>query len=546
MKWKLISMMGAAALVATSWGQIRLEQFATGLSQPVCMTQDPTQANVQFVVQKTGLIRALVGGAVQATPALDLTALVSTSSEEGALGIAFAPDYAKSGYAYVYYTDLTKAIRIVRYTRSSGNPLVFDAGSAYPILSQAHPTYANHNGGTLRFGPDGYLYAGLGDGGLGNDPNQHGQSPNTLLGKMIRIDPSGDDFPGDSNRNYAIPADNPFVDGIPITAMGEIWDFGMRNPWKWSFDLPSLGGTGNLIIGDVGQDAWEEVDFEPAGTGGFNYGWRIREGKHNTGLGGNVAFNPLTDPIWEYPHGGNGAAIVGGYVYRGSGLGSFWTGRYFCADEVTRQTWSMKLDQTGSGSVSDVTEHTSELANIGAVSSFDVDSAGELYFLAFSGGKVYKLVSSAVAPASYTVFRGVLQTGQLSDLVQSDDQRMDIINGLVANSQEAPVTLQLTTTAPAQTATALRFFLEAQVGSPGLTQTVDLWDYNAGAWVRLDTRGATFNIDQRIVLTATSPNRFIKSGTREMKAQIRFYPTGLINSSRWHVRVDQSVWGFYP
>ncbi|HVT12782.1 MAG TPA: PQQ-dependent sugar dehydrogenase [Fimbriimonadaceae bacterium] len=540
---------GLLAAVSAAHGQIRYSTYVTGLSQPVAMTQDPGQPNVQYVVQRTGLIRVIQNGTLLSTPFIDLSSLVITSYvEEGLLGLALPPDYATSGYAYVYYTNTSQDIQIVRYSRSTSNPLTLDSSSAYPILTIPHPVDQNHNGGTLRFGPDGYLYAGVGDGGSGNDPHQHGQDPNTLLAKMIRIDPTGDDFPDDPTRNYHIPASNPFVDGNPITAMGEIWDLGLRNPWKWSFDSPALGGTGALIIGDVGQDAYEEVDFEQPGTGGFNYGWRLREGMHDTGLGGSQAFAPLTDPIAEYAHyGANGNAITGGYVYRGTALGNYWNGRYFYADEVTGDVWSFRLNQSGTGSASDNTLHTDELGTAaGHISSIDVDSAGELYFLNFNAGRIYKVISSAVPPTSVTVYQGDLVSGDLGSLIQSDDQRL-VVNGhfgIVASV--SPINVRLDAVAPAQTATSLRFFLEAQSSSNRLQQVVELWDYTAGAWVQIDSRPSTSNNDSRIVLTVTNPNRFIENGTRAMRAQIRYYATGVIPFLPWTARIDQAVWGFYP
>ena len=536
-----------AALACGAQAQIRFTPYVTGLSQPLAMTQDPSQSNVQYVVQKTGQIRVIQNGSLLPTPFVDLSSIITTSSEEGLLGLAFPPDYGSSGFAYVYYTDLSGNIQISRYTRSSANPLTLNTASAYKIISQAHPNFQNHNGGTLRFGPDGYLYAGLGDGGSGNDPNQHGQDPNTLLAKIIRIDPTSDDFPNDPNRNYHIPATNPFVNGIPITAMGEIWDFGVRNPFKWSFDTPALGGTGALIIGDVGQNLYEEIDFEQPGTGGFNYGWRLREGFHDTGLGGSQAYAPLTDPVYEYAHFGSiGNAIIGGYVYRGANLVTFWNGRYFFVDEVTGDSWSLSLNQTGAGSVSDVTSHTSELGNVGNVASIDIDSTGEIYFVSFSGGAVYKLVPATVFPTKLTVYRGFVIAGGLPELLQSDDKRLVVNPGVTLNSVESPVTLRLDTTAPSQTATALRFFLEAQASTTGLTQVVELWDYTANAWVQIDSRGASPNVDARIVLLVANPNNFIQSGTRAMRAQIRYFQSGPIASFPWQVRVDQSVWGFYP
>src|SRR5579871_2946696 len=286
---RVIGFVLLAALATVCRAQIRFTTYITGLSQPVAMVQDPSMTNVQYVVQKTGLVRVIQNGVLLSTPFINLTSLVSTQSEEGALGLAISPAAGQTNYAYIDYTDTSGNIQIVRYTRSTSNPLVLNTTTALPIISQAHPNYPNHNGGTIKFGPDGYLYAGWGDGGSEYDPNQNGQNPNTLLSKMIRIDPTSDDFPNDPTKYYHIPADNPYLDGIPISAAPESWDMGLRNPWKWSFDTPSLGGTGALIIADVGQDAWEEIDFEQPNTGGYNYGWRLREGFQSSGLGGTQA-----------------------------------------------------------------------------------------------------------------------------------------------------------------------------------------------------------------------------------------------------------------
>jgi glucose/arabinose dehydrogenase len=248
--------------------------------------------------------------------------------------------------------------------------------------------FSNHNGGTMRFGPDGHLYIGMGDGGSGNDPQNNAQNPNSLLGKMLRIDVHGDDFPNDPLKNYAIPIDNPFLDGIPISASPEIWAFGLRNPWKFSFDPV----TGAMLIADVGQSAREEVNYEPMGAGGRNYGWRMREGFISTGLGGQ-AYGPLTDPIWDYPR-AQGRSITGGYVYRGNALPSFYQGRYFVGDFMDGKMWSLELilDANGEASVGTVLNHNAELGAMGMISSIDVDFMGELYVLDYSGGRILKIV----------------------------------------------------------------------------------------------------------------------------------------------------------
>ena len=207
--------------------------------------------------------------------------------------------------------------------------------------------FANHNGGHLAFGPDGFLYVGIGDGGSGDDPLNTAQRPDTLLGKLLRINVLvGDQDP----EGYVVPGDNPFVDGVPIPALPEIWAFGLRNPWKFSFDDPALGGTGAMLIGDVGQNAYEEVDYQPPAAGGRNYGWRVFEGAHPYIASPGPAYLPLVGPIAEYDH-TVGHSITGGFVYRGYSLGAAYRGRYFYADFVTARVWSIALIPAGNGGV---------------------------------------------------------------------------------------------------------------------------------------------------------------------------------------------------
>src|SRR6185503_13809673 len=253
--------------------------------------------------------------------------------EQGLLGLAFPPDAAISQRFFVNFTNRGGDTVVARFRRSS-NPLVADAESRFDLrwggASQTviEQPFANHNGGHLAFGPDGYLYIGLGDGGSGNDPDHRSQNPRELLGKMLRIDVNVPDTDG---AGYRVPPDNPFLSSGPSGTRPEIWSFGLRNPWRYSFDDPARGGTGALVIGDVGQNRWEEIDYEPARRGGRNYGWRNREGtsEHVTTLP--PAFEPLTNPIYEYGH-SVGSAVIGGYVYRGTRLGAAFRGRYFFAD----------------------------------------------------------------------------------------------------------------------------------------------------------------------------------------------------------------------
>ena len=262
--------------------QIRVEVFASGFQSPLALVQDPADSGVFFVVEQAGRIRAIRNRNIESADFLDIRPVVSSGGERGLLGLAFAPDYASSGRFFVNFTDRNGDTVVARFRRS-GNPLVADAASRFdlrwgsarePVIRQP---FSNHNGGHLAFGPDGYLYIGLGDGGSANDPQNRAQNPNVLLGKMLRIDVN---VPDSHPTGYAIPPDNPFLRGQPVAALPEIWSIGLRNPWRYSFDDPARGGSGALIIADVGQDEWEEVNYEPRNRGARNYGWRNREGAH--------------------------------------------------------------------------------------------------------------------------------------------------------------------------------------------------------------------------------------------------------------------------
>jgi glucose/arabinose dehydrogenase len=383
------------ACVATpARGQVRAELVAGGFTQPVAFVQDPSDATVQLVVQQDGRIRALRDGAVQEADYLDLRAVVRNSGEQGLLGLAFAPDYAASGRVFVNFVNTSGHTVIARFRRSAADPLRADPSSRFDlrwpdgqrIIEQP---FSNHNGGNLAFGPDGFLYIGMGDGGSGNDPFHNAQNPQTLLGKMLRINVS---VPDADPEGYDVPATNPFV-GQP-GVLGEIWSFGLRNPWRWSFDDPARGGTGALVIADVGQNNWEEISYEPAGRGGRNYGWRNREGAHDNVLSLPPFSLPLIDPIVEYPH-GQGSSITGGVVYRGSALGASFRGRYLYADFVQSRVWSVRLTVnavTREATAGDLVEHTAELGQAAEnPSSFGVDAAGEVYIVSYAGS-IFRLL----------------------------------------------------------------------------------------------------------------------------------------------------------
>jgi hypothetical protein len=245
------------------------------------------------------------------------------------------------------------------------------------------------------FGPDGMLYVGLGDGGSGNDPDHRAQNPLSLLGKMLRINVM---VPDSDVEGYDIPPTNPFANRADV--FHEIWDFGMRNPWRWSFDDPGRGGTGALIIGDVGQGGFEEVDYEPAGQGGRNYGWRNREGAHDNIVDRPLFFGPPTDPIYDYGR-DVGTTVIGGVVYRGTSLGGTYRGRYFFADVGSARLWTMGLSinpATGNATVAGLTDHTATLSGANnSVVSFGVDANGELYFVNLSGS-IYRFILGAAGP----------------------------------------------------------------------------------------------------------------------------------------------------
>ena len=320
--------------------------------------------------------------------------------ERGLLGLAFPPQIGSDRF-FVNFTNRSGDTVVARFRRSS-SAVVADPASRFDLrwggaggpTSIAQP-FSNHNGGHLAFGPDGYLYIGLGDGGSGNDPDHRAQNPLELLGKMLRIDVN---VPDNHPTGYQIPADNPFVGRAgPVAALPEIWSFGLRNPWRYSFDDPARGGTGALVMGDVGQGSFEEIDYEPRGRGGRNYGWRNREGAHDNVTSRPPAFQPLIDPIFEYGR-SSGQSVTGGFVYRGRALGASNQGRYFFADFVSGRVWSIALtvnSTTGEATASNLVEHTGELGNVGNVSSFGIDADGELYIVNYSSGTILKIVGRA-------------------------------------------------------------------------------------------------------------------------------------------------------
>ena len=387
---------------------LALEIVTTGVTEPVFATHssDPTDTRI-FILEKGGRIKVVKNGVLLPTPYLDINTLVNTSSEMGLLGLAFDPDFATNGFYYVYFcgnalgdssTPKASVSRIVCFQQDPQNADGTLANSGTELLSFAQPQ-DNHDGGWIGFGPnDDYLYIAVGDGGgQGDDDGGHhptlgnGQSLETVLGKILRIDVNG-------TQPYTIPASNPFApdniiaegegEGESVTPLGEIWAYGLRNPWRCSFDSAS----GDFYIADVGQGAHEEINLQPAASiGGENYGWRLKEGT--------LCFNPvsscdpggLTEPIHDYPR-SDGRSVTGGYVYRGSAI-PWLQGRYLFGDYATAKIWS--LNPSGAKGDIDLVNHTSDIGWSGSLSSFGEDSNGELLLCAFSWGStsnVYRLI----------------------------------------------------------------------------------------------------------------------------------------------------------
>jgi glucose/arabinose dehydrogenase len=350
--------------------QLDFQEMVSGLRFPVGAANAGDGSARLFVIEEQGRIRVVKNGALLDAPFLDIVGRVgSSASEQGLLGLAFRPDYKSSGFFYVYYTDRRGNTVVSRFSSQPGQDQA-DAGSEHVLLQVDQPA-ANHNGGQLAFGPDGYLYIGLGDGGGAGDTYGNGQNQGSLLAKILRIDVTGGD-------PYAVPRDNPFAGQSGVRP--EVWAWGLRNPWRFSFDRL----TGDLYIADVGQNNYEEVDFQPASSkGGENYGWSIMEGKHCFREQG-CDQSGLTLPVAEYDH-SQGCSITGGYVYRGLEFPTL-AGIYFFGDYCSGRVWGLARDAGGAWQMA-------ELASTGQqITAFAEDESGALYTLDADSGTLFKLV----------------------------------------------------------------------------------------------------------------------------------------------------------
>lgn len=343
----VVPISGAARDRAT----LSLRPFLSGLHDPVYLAATKGQPNTVYVVEQGGMIRVATGGKLRAKPFVDLTSRITSGGEQGLLSVAFHPNYAKNHRLYVDYTDTRGDTRVVELRSRNG----VAAKTGRQLLFVDQP-YANHNGGQLQFGPDGWLYVGMGDGGSGGDPGNRAQNLGSRLGKLLRI-----------NVNT----------GRPVV---QVAGYGLRNPWRFSFDRRG----GDLYIGDVGQNAWEEIDYTPLSSAGLeNYGWRVYEGNHVYQQGQQPASpGKLVQPIAEYPH-SQGCSVTGGYVYRGASVAAA-QGRYFYGDYCSGRIWSLRV--TG-GRATELRQEGFRVANL---TSFGEDARGELYAVSGSG-TVYRL-----------------------------------------------------------------------------------------------------------------------------------------------------------
>jgi hypothetical protein len=347
-----------------------VREVVTGLSSPLALTA-PAGDSRLFVAEQGGRIRIVANGQLLATPFLDVSSLITSGGERGLLGLAFHPSYASNGQFFVYYTDRNGDVRVMRYLASASDANRADEATATQILLVPHRFASNHNGGSLVFGPDGMLWVGIGDGGGGGDPHGNGQNRNVLLAKLLRLDV-------DHGSPYAIPTNNPFARG---GGAPEVWAIGMRNPWRFAFDR----ATGLLYIGDVGQNAVEEIDVVRADAPGLNFGWNVLEGSSCYRTDG-CSTAGFVLPALEYRH-SQGCSVTGGYVYRGSAMPAI-RGHYFYSDYCSGWLRSFRYDGSTATDRRDW-----DVRGLGSVLSFGEDANGELYILT-SNGKVLRIVST--------------------------------------------------------------------------------------------------------------------------------------------------------
>jgi len=538
--------------------------MVTGLNRPVFAGTAPGDPDRLFILEQrqsgVGRIKIfnLGTGTLNGTDFLTITGL-SGGNEQGLLGLAFHPDYANNGLFYVNVTtSATGGNTVIReYQRTNADQA--NVQSARDILTFNQP-FSNHNGGWMDFGPDGFLYIGSGDGGSGGDPGNNAQTiTNNLLGKILRIDPLGNNGAG---GEYGIPASNPFVG---ITGDDEIWAYGLRNPWRCSFDEL----TGDLYIGDVGQGAREEINVQPAAslrsrrgksensgirqrsTGGENYGWRVREGTLGGSLPGAI------DPVYDYSHGGGnnqGFSVTGGRVYRGP-IGVL-QGHYFFADYVTNRLWSFKWDgspasQHNGTNFSDFIDWsdliTTDVGTVSNISSFGTDASGNLCIVCL-GGDVFRVTGATIPTlvGARKALDGIAVVGGNSDLNESDDEYLSFEPSPTSNPFKQNVDVLLQAIANSASPDEFSFRLEARmIGGPAgdVFQEIRLLNYQTGQFELVDTRDASVTDQSTMVSPTGNVSRFIKPGTLEMTARVSWASPSFAGTPfTWMVDIDEIVW----
>jgi glucose/arabinose dehydrogenase len=519
-------------------------------SRPVVVTTAPGDPDRLFVVlqgSSTTLISRirifnLETGTTNPENFLSISD-VACCNERGLLGMAFHPDYETNGLFYVNFTssvdehgnsDLITMIR--EYKRLT--PDLADPNSGRTLLAIDQPGI-NHNGGWMGFGPDGYLYVATGDGQNppGNQNNAQTIEDN-LLGKILRIDPLGNNS---SNGQYGLPSDNPFVG---TQGDDEIWAYGLRNPWRCSFDRQ----TGDLYIADVGGVEREEVNVQPAdSSGGQNYGWKVREGTIGPKLPGAI------DPFYEYAHTGS-QAVIGGYVYRGPILDV--QGHYFFADNRSDRLWSLKWDGTPQ-SEHDGTNFTdyfdwtnivkADGGSFRTFSTFGEDSEGNLYIVSLDGD-IYRLAWASPTRTpnranSVAIFRGANIGGDLTSTYLSDDRYMRFSEGPILLPNDVAISLVFDGVLPSDSPSEHQIVLESQASTIGLANTVETWNWTTNSYDVVDQSAATSGIDSVRLIDLSSSNRqYVQDGSGAVRARLSWRRSGTIAIFPWEVKIDQMVW----
>lgn len=479
--------------------KIGFQLLTNGLNQPVFITNAGDGSGRLFIVERAGRILIFKNGSLLSTPFLDIRSIVNSSgSEQGLLALAFHPSYSVNGQFYVVYTLSNGSLALSRFTRSAANPDLAVPASGVTLLTVSHPTYQNHNGGTLVFGPDGYLYWSTGDGGGGGDPDNNSQNLNSLLGKILRLDV-------DTGSPYSIPASNPFFNNPDPSVRKEIWAYGFRNPWRLSFDRQ----TGDMYIGDVGQQNREEVDFQPSNdTGGKNYGWRVMEGSlcYNPSSGCDRSGKVL--PVAEYDH-SLGCSVTGGYVYRGTNHPQL-QGYYFYGDFCTGVLFSLRNTPAAGWSAAQVLDTSY------SISSFGEDESGELYVADYAGG-IYQIqyIPDLLAPGGVVDLAAVPGacdgSVELSWIAPPDD---------AGNNNSGPVTSYLVRRSTSSilnetdwnNATIVSSALPTPV-APGMTQTMMVSGLNPGSLYHFAVRAQDEESNQGIFSTSSATARTVSVGT---------------------------------